>query len=231
MASIVVAPIPGAHRVQALSPPSRRLPRSPIQAAGGWRAWARALPPLGPPLWQKAREAGISPHLLVTPFLTGDPPTHTELGVPSAQLGQPLSNRRGFLLFAFWVPSRTFHEDRASTALCLRAWGGVDTHGALSDHLLSRCLGQPALCRPGPWGRPASTWSRPRPRQPRVRAQCAHPAPPAAPMPLRGRPHHQLAQGKGPGQAGSTTALAVPPPPAGRDAGKPSSGASKNQAW
>lgn len=44
----------------------------------------------------------------------------------------------------------------ASTALRLRARGGVDTHGALSDHLLSRCLGQPALCWPGPGGGQAS---------------------------------------------------------------------------
>ena len=71
------------------------------------------------------------------------PDTHIGLTVSCAQLGQPLCNRRGFLLFAFWVPSRTFHEDGVPTALRLRDWGRVDTHGALSDHLLSRCLGQP----------------------------------------------------------------------------------------
>ena len=65
-------------------------------------------------------------------------PTHTGLAVSCAQLGQPLCNHRGFPLFAFWVPSRMFHEDGGPTALCLRARGRVDTHGALSDHLLNR---------------------------------------------------------------------------------------------
>lgn len=114
---------------------------------------------LGSPLWQKAREACISPHLLVTPSLQVTPRHTQSLVFPWHGFGSPSLTVVGSHCLLSGSPLECSMRLGASIALRLRAWGGVDTHGALSDHLLSRCLGQPALCWPGPRGGPASTWS------------------------------------------------------------------------
>lgn len=94
----------GPTKAQTLTPPFRSLPRSPVQAAGDGGGPGPELCLPGILTATGAREACISPHLLVTLFLQVFPNTTQGLLCPLHNLGNPSLTVVGFRLFCFLGP-------------------------------------------------------------------------------------------------------------------------------